>query len=86
MSTLSPYALPTAWTAPGSLDPTFAIGGVAQVYFAGSLSSQTQHVELDAQGRILVAAKVGTAKEVGSAWRGCWPMGRRICRSAFRAA
>ncbi|UST76925.1 hypothetical protein NF675_12830 [Pseudomonas siliginis] len=62
MSTLSPYALPTAWTAPGSLDPTFAIGGVAQVYFAGSLSSQTQHVTLDAQGRILVAAKVGRSK------------------------
>lgn len=62
MSTLNTYALPTAWNNPGSLDATFAIGGVAQVYFAGSLSSQTQHVALDARGRILVAAKVGTPK------------------------
>lgn len=62
MSTLNTYALPTVWNNPGSLDSTFAIGGVAQVYFAGSLSSQTQHVALDAQGRILVAAKVGTPK------------------------
>jgi len=61
MSTLNTYALPTAWNNPGSLDSAFAIGGVAQVYFAGSLSSLTQHVTLDAQGRILVAAKVGTA-------------------------
>ena len=62
MSTLNTFALPTAWNNPGSLDSAFAIGGVAQVYFAGSLSSQTQHVALDAQGRILVAAKVGTPK------------------------
>ncbi|MBV4484885.1 hypothetical protein HU727_004720 [Pseudomonas sp. SWRI153] len=62
MSTQNAYALPTAWSNPGSLDPAFAIGGVAQVYFAGSLSSLTEHVALDAQGRILVAAKVGTAK------------------------
>lgn len=62
MSTLNAFALPTAWNNPGSLDSAFAIGGVAQVYFAGSLSSQTQHVALDAQGRILVAAKVGTPK------------------------
>ena len=62
MSTLNAFALPTAWKNPGSLDSAFAIGGVAQVYFAGSLSSQTQHVALDAQGRILVAAKVGTPK------------------------
>lgn len=62
MSTLNAFALPTSWNNPGLLDPKFAIGGVAQVYFAGSLSSLTQHVALDAQGRILVAAKVGTAK------------------------
>lgn len=72
MSTLNTYALPTVWKNPGSLDSTFAIGGVAQVYFAGSLSSQTQHVALDAQGRILVSAKVGTPKEVVLARRGCW--------------
>lgn len=62
MSTLNAYALPTAWNNAGWLDSTFAIGGIAQVYFAGSLSSLTQHVALDAQGRIMVAAKVGTAK------------------------
>ncbi|HWH89535.1 MAG TPA: hypothetical protein VNV36_22515 [Pseudomonas sp.] len=62
MSTLNTLALPAAWNESGSLDPSFAICGVAQVYFAGSLSSLTQHVAIDAQGRILVAAKVGTAK------------------------
>ncbi|MFP0197639.1 hypothetical protein ACKJSM_20990 [Pseudomonas sp. PHC1] len=45
----------------GQLDKTFSSSGVAQVYFAGSTSSLTQSVALDAQGRILVAAKVGTA-------------------------
>lgn len=62
MSTLNAYALPTLLNTAGQLDQTFAVGGVAQVYFAGSLSSLTQDVALDAQGRILVAAKVGVAE------------------------
>ncbi|QXI18192.1 NHL repeat-containing protein [Pseudomonas hamedanensis] len=60
MSTLNAFALPASADHPGPLDSTFAFRGVAQVYFAGSLSSLTQDVALDAQGRILVAAKVGT--------------------------
>lgn len=61
MPSLNAYALPTSLNNAGELDNTFAAAGVAQVYFAGSLSSLTQDVSLDAQGRILVAAKVGTA-------------------------
>ena len=59
MSTLNAFALPTFLNNAGQLDKSFAATGVAQVYFAGSLSSLTQDVALDAQGRILVAAKVG---------------------------
>ncbi|BBP70977.1 hypothetical protein PHLH6_29810 [Pseudomonas sp. Seg1] len=59
MSTLNAVALPTLLNNAGQLDKSFASTGVAQVYFAGSLSSLTQDVALDAQGRILVAAKVG---------------------------
>ncbi|RON62048.1 hypothetical protein BK669_20855 [Pseudomonas fluorescens] len=62
MSSLNAYALPTLSNNAGQLDNTFAGSGVAQVYFAGSLSSLTQGVALDAQGRILVAAKVGIAE------------------------
>ncbi|PTT92466.1 hypothetical protein DBR29_09185, partial [Pseudomonas sp. HMWF005] len=62
MSSLNAYALPTLSNNAGQLDKTFAGSGVAQVYFAGSLSSLTQGVALDAQGRILVAAKVGIAE------------------------
>ncbi|MBK5529532.1 hypothetical protein JFT86_21585 [Pseudomonas sp. TH06] len=61
MSTLNAFALPTLLNNAGQLDKSFAATGVAQVYFAGSLSSLTQDVALDAQGRILVAAKVGIA-------------------------
>ncbi|MBC8996902.1 hypothetical protein IAI51_10230 [Pseudomonas sp. N40(2020)] len=61
MSTLNAFALPSLSNDAGQLDKTFAVNGVAQVYFAGSLSSLTQDVALDAQGRILVAAKVGVA-------------------------
>lgn len=59
MSTLNAFALPALLNNAGQLDQTFAVSGVAQVYFAGSLSSLTEDVALDAQGRILVAAKVG---------------------------
>ena len=62
MSTLNAFALPALLNDAGQLDQTFAHGGVAQVYFAGSLSSLTEDVALDAQGRILVAAKVGVAE------------------------
>ncbi|MDP9709168.1 UNVERIFIED_ORG: putative delta-60 repeat protein [Pseudomonas fluorescens] len=62
MSTQTAIALPTLAKNAGQLDKTFSSNGVAQVYFAGSTSSLTQSVALDAQGRILVAAKVGTAQ------------------------
>lgn len=55
------FALATPINKVGHLDQTFAATGVAQVYFAGSLSSMTQGVALDQQGRVLVAAKIGTA-------------------------
>ncbi|MCU0070364.1 hypothetical protein N8H71_02110 [Pseudomonas koreensis] len=62
MSSQIAIALPALANNPGQLDKTFSSNGVAQVYFAGSTSSLTQSVALDAQGRILVAAKVGTAQ------------------------
>lgn len=61
MSTLNTFALPALSTSAGQLDKTFASTGIAQVYFADSLSSLTEDIALDAQGRILVAAKVGVA-------------------------
>ncbi|WP_085586910.1 MULTISPECIES: hypothetical protein [unclassified Pseudomonas] len=60
MPTQTAYALPAPADNAGQLDTSFAANGVARVYFAGSRSSLTQGVALDAQGRILVAAKVGT--------------------------
>ncbi|UFP97342.1 NHL repeat-containing protein [Pseudomonas fitomaticsae] len=62
MSSHIAIALPTLANNTGQLDKTFSSSGVAQVYFAGSSSSLTQSVALDAHGRILVAAKVGTAQ------------------------
>lgn len=62
MSSHIAIALPTLANNTGQLDKTFSSNGVAQVYFAGSSSSLTQSVALDAHGRILVAAKVGTAQ------------------------
>ncbi|AWA39589.1 hypothetical protein DBV33_13690 [Pseudomonas fluorescens] len=62
MSTQTAIALPTLANNAGQLDKTFSSNGLAQVYFAGSTSSLIQSVALDAQGRILVAAKVGTAQ------------------------
>jgi uncharacterized delta-60 repeat protein len=61
MTTENAFALPTPTTNAGRLDRQFAHSGVAQVYFAGSVSSMTQGLTLDPQGRVLVAAKVGTA-------------------------
>ncbi|MBV4458220.1 hypothetical protein KVG96_09690 [Pseudomonas sp. COR58] len=60
MPTQTAYAFPAPADNAGQLDTSFAANGVARVYFAGSRSSLTQSVALDAQGRILVAAKVGT--------------------------
>ncbi|PKA68892.1 putative delta-60 repeat protein [Pseudomonas baetica] len=62
MSNQNTYALPSLFNNAGQLDPTFAVRGVAQVYFADSECSLTQDLALDAQGRILVAAKVGVAE------------------------
>ncbi|MBI3904038.1 MAG: hypothetical protein HY309_00240 [Pseudomonas fluorescens] len=45
----------------GALDTTFAANGKTQVYFADSLFSLANDVAIDAQGRLLVAAKVGMA-------------------------
>ncbi|WP_085745784.1 hypothetical protein [Pseudomonas sp. R45(2017)] len=62
MSSQIAIALPTLANNAGQLDKAFSSNGVAQVYFSGSTSSLTQSVALDGQGRILVAAKVGTAQ------------------------
>ncbi|CAI8902415.1 hypothetical protein [Pseudomonas serboccidentalis] len=61
MITENALALPPPTTNAGQLDRGFAHSGIAQVYFAGSVSSMTQGLALDPQGRVLVAAKVGTA-------------------------
>ncbi|WP_322617050.1 hypothetical protein [Pseudomonas sp. BIC9C] len=45
----------------GTLDSTFAANGKTQVYFPDSLSSMANDVTIDAQGRLLVAAKVTMA-------------------------
>lgn len=61
MSPENAIALPPPKTNAGQLDRDFAHSGIAQVYFAGSVSSMTQGLALDPQGRVLVAAKIGTA-------------------------
>ncbi|BCX68427.1 hypothetical protein [Pseudomonas izuensis] len=61
MSIQSVLAIPTTFTNAGKLDSSFATHGKTQVYFAGSLSSMANSVALDSQGRLLVAAKIGTA-------------------------
>ncbi len=58
MSTQSSCARLERINQAGQLDPAFAGNGIAQVYFADSLSSMTQGVAVDRQGRVLVAAKV----------------------------
>jgi uncharacterized delta-60 repeat protein len=62
MFTQNACALATLSNNAGQLDKRFANTGVTQVYFAGSVSSMTQAVAVDPQGRVLVAAKVGTAE------------------------
>ncbi|WP_025109543.1 hypothetical protein [Pseudomonas sp. H1h] len=61
MTTENAFALPTPLNDAGQLDRHFAHSGIAQVYFADSVSSMTQGLAVDPQGRVLVAAKVGTA-------------------------
>ncbi|MHC8314448.1 delta-60 repeat domain-containing protein [Pseudomonas sp. LB3P31] len=61
MSSQVAFAIPVTHPQPGQLDLSFAAAGTTQVYFADSLSSMTNDVAVDACGRILVAAKVGTA-------------------------
>jgi len=58
MSIQSAFAYPTTRNNAGVLDKTFAANGKTQVYFADSLSSLANGVAIDAQGRLLVAAKV----------------------------
>lgn len=60
MSTQTAFALPATFSGAGTLDKTFASAGKTQVYFAGSTSSMANDVAIDSQGRLLVAAKVGT--------------------------
>jgi uncharacterized delta-60 repeat protein len=59
MSIQTAFALTTT-TYAGALDLSFAGTGTTQVYFAGSNSSMANGVAIDSQGRLLIAAKVGT--------------------------
>jgi uncharacterized delta-60 repeat protein len=61
MSSQSAFAYSAARKNAGALDTTFAANGKTQVYFADSLFSLANDVAIDAQGRLLVAAKVGMA-------------------------
>lgn len=54
----SAIAYPATRSPAGTLDTTFAANGKTQVYFADSFSSMANDVAIDAQGRLLVAAKV----------------------------
>ncbi|MGE8064692.1 hypothetical protein [Pseudomonas sp. NPDC089569] len=60
MSIQPVLSFPTPLHNTGKLDATFARHGMAQVYFAESLWSMANGVAIDPQGRLLVAAKVGT--------------------------
>lgn len=60
MPTQTAFAYPAAHNAAGHLDKDFAAAGKTQVYFAGSFSSMANGIAIDAEGRLLVAAKVGT--------------------------
>ncbi|KAB0494204.1 hypothetical protein [Pseudomonas vancouverensis] len=62
MSIQSAFALPDIRPDTGTLDTSFALNGKTQIYFANSLSSMANGITLDAQGRLLVAAKVGMAE------------------------
>ncbi|AWY39286.1 hypothetical protein DKY63_04965 [Pseudomonas putida] len=59
MATPSVLALQPTLDNAGHLDSDFANHGKTQVYFASSISSMANGVAIDAQGRVLVAAKVG---------------------------
>lgn len=61
MSIHTAFALTPAQNNAGALDVSFAAAGKTQVYFEASLSSMANGVAVDACGRLLVAAKVGTA-------------------------
>lgn len=61
MSIQSAFAYPATRNNAGALDTTFAANGKTQVYFADSLFSLANGVAIDAQGRLLVAAKVAMA-------------------------
>ncbi|KPG95812.1 hypothetical protein AEQ67_17785 [Pseudomonas sp. RIT-PI-q] len=60
MSIQTAIALPATLNDAGNLDTSFAANGKTQVYFAGSTSSMANGIAVDARGRLLVAAKVGT--------------------------
>jgi uncharacterized delta-60 repeat protein len=60
MSIRTAIALPATLNDAGNLDTSFAANGKTQVYFAGSTSSMANGIAVDARGRLLVAAKVGT--------------------------
>lgn len=59
MSFQTAFAVPATLNDGANLDTTFAAQGKTQVYFAGSTSSMANGIAVDAQGRLLVAAKVG---------------------------
>ncbi|MHC8305671.1 hypothetical protein [Pseudomonas sp. PB3P13] len=61
MSVQNVTALAPALHDAGTLDKTFAAAGKTHVYFPGSVSSMANGVAIDDSGRLLVAAKVGTA-------------------------
>lgn len=60
MSTQTAFTCLDAINEAGHLDKQFAAAGKTQVYFAGSSSSMANGVAIDRDGRLLVAAKVGT--------------------------
>jgi uncharacterized delta-60 repeat protein len=60
MQTQTAFARPATLNQAGHLDPDFAAAGKTQVYFAGSSSSMANGIAIDVDGRLLVAAKVGT--------------------------
>ncbi|WLH10241.1 hypothetical protein [Pseudomonas hefeiensis] len=56
------FAIPTAATYAGQLDPGFADSGKAWVDFVGSRTSLVTGLTIDHAGRILVAARIDTAQ------------------------
>ena len=70
MSFQTAFAVPATLNDGANLDTTFAAQGKTQVYFAGSTSSMANGIAVDAQGRLLVAAKVGVPgnREYNPGW------------------